>query len=299
MKFALGKCKNPSCKYFHGCPIMLPCGKPCGQPHTAAEHAAAPHWLSHDSASAQAPAASLQPTVHTATTAIILTISFARFGSGPPASGPSLSGFVLWGRRPGHVSTFRHVTKTWSSLLSVLDGQPFRLNLWHCLSLLCADPDSDYFHVLREGVLLGIGSIIPQCSVSKSAWKSAIDNADVVDSLLASELQAGWIREIPGGDEERRSLYKHTAVGKLGVVLAPGRPPRLVVDSSVSGITSNMHLPNRSANPSLMDVRKSIPLSGSLEQLVALVLDVAKAHRRILIRGSDRGLHCFRHRGRL
>ena len=147
--------------------------------------------------------------------------------------------------------------------------------------------------------MLGIGSIIPQCSVSESAWKSAIDNADVVDSLLASELQAGWIREIPGGDEELRSLYKHTAVGKLGVVLAPGRPPRLVVDSSVSGITSNMHLPNRSANPSLMDVRKSIPLSDSLEQLVALVLDVAKAHRRILIRGSDRGLHCFRHRGRL
>ena len=139
----------------------------------------------------------------------------------------------------------------------------------------------------------------PSPTHCESAWKSAIDNADIVDSLLASELQAGWIREIPGGDEELRSLYKHTAVGKLGVVLAPGCPPRLVVDSSVSGVTSNTQLPNRSANPSLMDVRKSIPLSGSLEQLVALVLDVAKAHRRILIRGSDRGLHCFRHRGRL
>ena len=45
---------------------------------------------------------------------------------------------------------------TWNSLLSVLDGQPFRLNLWHCLSLLCSDPDSDYFHVLREGVPLGV-----------------------------------------------------------------------------------------------------------------------------------------------
>ena len=199
--------------------------------------------------------------------------------------------------------------------MSVLDGQPFRLNLWHCLSLLCSDPDADYFHVLREGVPLGIGSIIPQCSVMhlpappdsarlplqhcESAWKSAIDHADIVDSLLASELQAGWIREIPSGDEELRSLYKHTAVGKLGVVLAPGRPPRLVVDSSVSGVTSNTHLPNRSANPSLMDVRRIIPLSDSLEQLVALVLDVAKAHRRILIRASDRGLLCFRHRGRL
>ena len=50
---------------------------------------------------------------------------------------------------------------------------------------------------------------------------------------------------------------RSTAVGKLGVVLAEGRPPRLVVDSSVSGVTSNAHLPNRSAS---------------------FILDVAKAH---------------------
>ena len=69
--------------------------------------------------------------------------------------------------------------------------------------------------------------------------------------------------------------------------------------SNVTSNGSNARLPNRSANPSLLDVRRSIPLSDSLEQLVALELDVAKAHRRILIRPSDRGLLCFRHRGRL
>ena len=26
MKFGLGKCKNPNCKYLRGCPIMLPSG---------------------------------------------------------------------------------------------------------------------------------------------------------------------------------------------------------------------------------------------------------------------------------
>ena len=209
---------------------------------------------------------------------------------------------------------FLHVESdsTWQSLLSVLDGQPFRLNLWHCL---CSDPDSDYFHVLREGVPLGIGSAIPVCPVMhppaapdavrlplehcESAWKSALDNADVVESLLQGEVDAGWIREVPGGDAELRRLYQYTAVGKLGLVLAPGRPPRLVVDSSVSGVTSNTHLPNRSANPSLMGVRRSVPISDSLDQLVALVLDVAKAHRRMLIRPADRGLLCFRHAGRL
>ena len=213
--------------------------------------------------------------------------------------------------------SFLHVDSdsTWTSLLSVLDGQPFRLNLWHCLSLLCSDPDSDYFHILREGVPLGIASAIPVCPVMhppaapdavrlplehcESAWKSALDNPDVVHALLEDEVNAGWIREVPGGDAELRRLYQYTAVGKLGLVLAPGRPPRLVVDSSVSGVTSNTHLPNRSSNPSLMDVRRSVPVSDSLHRLLALVLDVAKAHRRMLIRPADRGLLCFRHAGRL
>ena len=65
------------------------------------------------------------------------------------------------------------------------------------------------------------------------------------------------------------------------------------------GVTSHTHLPNRSSNPSVMDVCRCVPLSDSHDQLVALVLDVAKPHRRVFIRPSDRGLLCFRHRGRL
>ena len=42
-----------------------------------------------------------------------------------------------------------------------------------------------------------------------------------------------------------------------------------------------------------------MPISDSAERLVALVLDVAKAHRRILIRSADRGLLCFCHRQKL
>ena len=122
--------------------------------------------------------------------------------------------------------------------------------------------------------LLDATRLLEHC---ESAWKSALDHADVVESLLQAELEAGWTREVPGGDEEPRRLHSRTAVGKLGFVLASGRPPRLVVDSSVSAVTSNTHKPNRSANPSVMDVRRSVPVSDSLEQLFALVLDVAKA----------------------
>ena len=59
-------------------------------------------------------------------------------------------------------------------------------------------------------------------------------------------------------------------------MLAEGRPPRLVVDSSVSGVTSHTVLPNRSCNPTLTDVFSCMPLSDSLERLVALVLDSSR-----------------------
>ena len=124
----------------------------------------------------------------------------------------------------------------------------------------------------------------------------ALDHADLVDDLLATELREGWIRPVPGGDEELRRRYRHTAVGKLGVVVSPDRPPRLVVDGSVSGVTSNTHLPNKAPNPSLADVRKCLPLCPANESLAALVLDVSKAHRRVRIKPEDQGLLCFRHR---
>ena len=170
----------------------------------------------------------------------------------------------------------------------------------------------DFFRLLHEGVPLGIGDPIPPCKVlfppdpptesvlplqhCDSAWKSALDHADLVDGLLDAKLQEGWIRPVPGGDAALRKQYQRTAVGKLGVVVSPDRPPRLVVDSSVSGVTSNTCLPNKAPNPNLSDVRKCLPFCPSHDKLAALVLDVSKAHRRIRIRPQDQGLLCFRHR---
>ena len=212
---------------------------------------------------------------------------------------------------------FLHVEREdiWQRLLYVDPGQPFRLNLWRCLSVLTRDPDMDFFKLLHKGVPLGIGAPIPVCKVlfppdapsesvlplqhCDSAWKSALDHADLVDELLEAELREGWIRPVPGGDSELRRKYTHTAVGKLGVVVSPDRPPRLVVDSSISGVTSNTALPNKAPNPNLSDVRRCLPFCPSHQQLVALVLDVSKAHRRIRIRPQDQGLLCFRHRSTL
>ena len=54
-----------------------------------------------------------------------------------------------------------------------------------------------------------------------------------------------------------------SAVGKLGVVLSADRPPRLVVDSSISGVTCHTILPNKAPDPTLQDVRRCLPLDAS------------------------------------
>ena len=41
--YAIGKCTKSDCKFVHGCPVPLPNGKACGQPHTALDHGKTPH----------------------------------------------------------------------------------------------------------------------------------------------------------------------------------------------------------------------------------------------------------------
>ena len=132
-----------------------------------------------------------------------------------------------------------------------------------------------------------------------SAWQSALSAPEAVDALLQEELAAGWVQLVPGDVDFLRRTYQRCAVGKLGLVRAGGRSDRLVVDSSVSGVTENTQLPNKSCNPTINDVKSCMPLSDSACPVSALVLDVSKAHRRILIRPEDRGLLCFHHRGLL
>ena len=107
------------------------------------------------------------------------------------------------------------------------------------------------------------------------SWKSAQDHPDIVDQLVEEELQAGFIELVPGGLEELQASYSRTAVGKLGVVLAEGRSPRLVVDSSISNVTTNTIIPNHLMLPRISDVLACAPLQMAQQQMTQLTLDVA------------------------
>ena len=111
--------------------------------------------------------------------------------------------------------------------------------------------------------------------------------------LIADEVAAGFIEHVPGGMQELQATYSKTAIGKLGIVIAEGRSPRLVVDSSVSNVTVNTVLPNHMLLPRISDVMACTPREMAQQQVLQLTLDVSKAHRCILLRPCDRGLLCF------
>ena len=144
------------------------------------------------------------------------------------------------------------------TILAISPEQPFRLELWRRLAMSIGDSDVDLFHFLEEGVPLGVEGPLPPSAafplreatlVGESeqapllhcidSWKSATDDPSTVQHLLDVELAQGWISVVEGGINELQRDFKSTAVGKLGLVTVPGRAPRLVVDSSVSGVRSN------------------------------------------------------------
>lgn len=131
------------------------------------------------------------------------------------------------------------------------------------------------------------------------SWKSARDHPDIVVQLIKEELQAGLIELVPGGLKELQDRYDRTAVGKLGVVIAEGRSPHLAVDSSISNVTANTIIPNHMILPRISDVMACAPVELVQQQMTQLTLDVAKAHRRILIDPRDGGMLCFHANGKL
>ena len=120
-----------------------------------------------------------------------------------------------------------------------------------------------------------------------------------ITQLIQEELEAGFVAHVPGGIAELKQQFERTAVGKLGVAIAEGRSPRLVVDSSISNVTSNTIIPNHMMLPPISDILFCAPTEMAQQQVIQLTFDVSKAHRRILIDLQDGGMLCFHANGQL
>lgn len=200
---------------------------------------------------------------------------------------------------------------------TVREDQPLCLQALHSVSKFINDPDESLFPSLLEGVSTGYKEAIPpsnvfptkevvnhlqkpDLSIHLSNWQSAEDDLQTTEALVQEELEKGWLIPFEGSVEDAKQEWPlGVAIGKLGVATSPGRPPRLVVDSTVCGANGNCEVPEVQNMPTARDVMRCFPLRESGHELGGMGLDVKSAHKRVVVKHSHRGLIGFSFRQRL
>ena len=198
--------------------------------------------------------------------------------------------------------------------LEIRPNQPFLLDLLEALLKATADPDVTLTSFLKEGVPTGVLAPIPQSGVWRTAspdsspavelaecssnWKSADDDAATAQLLVDEDIAAGFIREFKGSISDARQRWPAgVAVGKLGIAHAPGKPPRLIMDSTVAGVNPAAVILDKIFLPGLRDVVDTT--SPEDPASVGFSMDVAKAHKRVVVKEDQWGLLLFTLQGRL
>ena len=97
------------------------------------------------------------------------------------------------------------------------------------------------------------------------------------------------------------SLSLETALqhGKLNIVIADGRGPRLVLDSTVCKANTPCRVPEHVALPFAHEVMKSFKHGAAFGRRAALALDFKAAHTIVKVKHSQHGTLLFEIKGRL
>ena len=208
-----------------------------------------------------------------------------------------------------------------AQFVSVSEGQPFRLHILQCLARAIHDKDRDLPDLLAQGVPTGAFEPLPSSGLWAQAqhdlefgddlsgpalehctgnWTRAEQNPDLLSELIEKEIAQGWVRKFEGTEQDAALHWPAgTAIGKLNLVLAEGKEPRIVLDSSVCGLNPSVHLPERVALPTGADVQRSFLSDDCFAQLRAVSLDFKAAHKCCKVLPKDQGTLLFRHRGAL
>ncbi|CAE7653223.1 Gapdh [Symbiodinium sp. CCMP2592] len=181
---------------------------------------------------------------------------------------------------------------------SVKEGQPYCLSALERLSNMLGDKDTSLFPALQKGVPTGFDGDIPRSHtlrprasdnvddttdllVCEGNWQGAEADPALLQELIEEEVSSGYIEEVPSLEAAyERWGRERVAVGRVNIVKAPGRAPRLLIDNSICNTNQNCHVPEQFSLPSLQDEE---PVSG-------FSLDVKGAHKTSLVREQDRGL---------
>ena len=185
-----------------------------------------------------------------------LHLKFLRFlqaaDSSPPFSDEDIQPFrdIL-----SQFLTERGCTASWE----IREDQPLHLSILQQLSYFMHDADRTLFPCLQDGVSTGFDKDIPPSSCFPAAsnsmenamplsvhltnWQSAENDLETTRHLVQQELDKGWVYKYPGTLADAQVEFgEKLSVGRLGLALSDNRPPRLVVDSSICGLNSQVGL---------------------------------------------------------
>ena len=193
------------------------------------------------------------------------------------------------------------------------EGQPFRLNALRRLALIMDDPDADLIPHLIAGVDLGVTSLIPSShtwpaknpqsmdttqepdfQVFSENWHSAETDASTLQNLIQKEIEDGFVQEIGSLEQAKDIFGDFLAIGKLGIASQQPDKPKLVLDSTISGLNpiSQQAIQEKCSYPKLHDLRNCVsPVTRHPYKF--LNLDIKSAHKRIKVRKEHQGLLAF------
>ena len=115
-------------------------------------------------------------------------------------------------------------------------------------------------------------------------------------SLLRNEIANNWIVETGLSVAEARE--KGIAVGKINVVFAEGKEPRLVLDSTVCQVNTRCHLPERLSLPMASDLALSTQPEDTPGAFVGGI-DFKAARKQVQVRLEEHGRLLFAFQGKL
>lgn len=189
-------------------------------------------------------------------------------------------------------------------------GQPFFLKL--AFGLLCEVRDADcmLFQNLHEGVSIGVLSPLPhtpalyelqskwrllddpfiQAKLEKINYSSVEPHVDVVEAQFREEQALGWMECLTDADFSSR-FGPNRAVSALAVLVEPDKIRVLHDATHDTRVNHRIRCRDRQRMPTVREQQFLLNeqrASGTIA--FALLADVSKAHRRVLVHPSEHGL---------
>ena len=129
-------------------------------------------------------------------------------------------------------------------------------------------------------------------------WGSAESDPTLVRELLQKDLDAGYLVPLLGGEEEAlRRWGANVAAGKFGLVVAPGRKPRLIGDGSVSGANGRCRIEEKVRLPGFESIHRFLSRVPRRTELVALSFDVRTSSFRLGQKNRVSPVSCWKANG--